>query len=57
MAMLTASGFDVAELCCDYRGSGWSAASPRAIVIARRKCQAATIGIDRRCEPNPAVRR
>jgi len=36
-AMLTSAGFDVRSLYGDYAGAPWSEASPRAIVIARKR--------------------
>jgi hypothetical protein len=35
--MLRTVGFDVTELFGDYTGGAWRAASPRAIVVARRR--------------------
>jgi ubiquinone/menaquinone biosynthesis C-methylase UbiE len=37
MRMLRVVGFDVIELFGDYMGGAWRAASPRAIVVARRR--------------------
>jgi ubiquinone/menaquinone biosynthesis C-methylase UbiE len=54
MAMLTAAGFEVTDLCGDYHGGGWTAASPRAIVIARRHAVESAIVV-RRDQPEPVT--
>jgi ubiquinone/menaquinone biosynthesis C-methylase UbiE len=56
MKMLRTSGFDVASLHGDYSGSGWTATSPRAIVVAQRRPPARLSLVSADGEARPARR-
>jgi len=43
MKMLRTAGFDVVSLHGDYAGGGWTATSPRAIVVAQRRRASLTL--------------
>src|SRR5262249_2792691 len=56
MKMLRTAGFDVASLHGDYSGGGWTATSPRAIVVAQRRAASHLSLVSTRTDERPARR-